>query len=50
MIELDKLRRDGHDTKLAEQTLKSFEDTLQTLREHRELIVKTIEQIDRGLA
>lgn len=50
MIELDKLRRDGHDTKLSEQTLKSFEDTLQTLRGHRELIVKTIEQIDRDLA
>jgi hypothetical protein len=50
MIELDKLRRDGHDTKLAEQTLKLFEDTLQTLHKHREHIVKTINQIDRGLA
>jgi hypothetical protein len=50
VIELDKLRRDGHDTKLAEQTLKLFEDTLQTLHKHREHIVKTINQIDRGLA
>jgi hypothetical protein len=31
MVELDELRRGGHDTKLAEQTLNSFEDTLQTL-------------------
>jgi hypothetical protein len=27
MIELDKLRRDGHDTKLAEQTLASIAST-----------------------
>ena len=30
--------------------LTGFEHNLKTLREHREIIVKTIEQIDNGLA
>jgi hypothetical protein len=49
MMPLEKLRRDGHDTALAERTLKSFQDTLQTMRAHRDEIVSTIEQIDQGL-
>ncbi len=49
MVKLDELRRDAHDTSEAEATLKAFQDTLQTLREHRELILKTIEQIDQGI-
>jgi hypothetical protein len=43
------LRRDRHDAGKAEATLKVFQDTLQTLREHRALIFQTIDQIDRGL-
>jgi hypothetical protein len=50
VVQLESLRRDGHDMALAERTLRAFEDTLQTLREHRELIISTIEQIDKGLA
>jgi hypothetical protein len=37
----------GHDIRIAEETL---EASLHTLREHRHLIVTTIEQIDKGLA
>lgn len=47
---VDELRVDGHDTKTAEEMLKGFEDNLKILREHRAIIVKTIEQIDDGLA
>ena len=47
---VEELRADGHDTKVAEEMLRGFQENLQTLREHREIIIKTIEQIDRGLA
>ena len=46
--EVDKLHEDGQDTKLA-VTLRTFEANLQTMREHRELIIRTIEQIDQRL-
>jgi hypothetical protein len=46
---VEKLRRDGRDAKLAEETLRNFETALGTLRQHRDLIISTIEQIDRGL-
>ena len=48
-LRLDRLRADGHDTKAAEEMLRAFEDALKTFREHRHLIVMTIEQIDKGL-
>ena len=38
------------DTDVAKKTLSEFEDTLKTLLKNREVIVKTIEQIDKGLA
>jgi len=47
---VDELRRDGHDTSDAEATLKAFEDTAQSLRQLRQQIINTIEQIDKGLA
>jgi hypothetical protein len=47
--EVDKLHEDGQDTKLAVDTLRTFEANLQTMREHRELIIRTIEQIDQRL-
>lgn len=37
------LRDDGHDTKLAEDTMRVFEANLQVMREHRELIIRAIE-------
>jgi hypothetical protein len=46
---VEKLRCDGQDTSVAEETLKAFQETLQTMRDHRHEIVKTIEQIDQGL-
>jgi len=50
LLLIEKLRRDGHDTRIAEEALKRFEASLHMLREHRHLIVTTIEQIDKGLA
>ena len=47
---LNQLRADGHDTKTAQEMLKGFENNLKTLHEHRRIILKTIEQIDNGLA
>jgi len=44
MAILEKLSCDGHDTKLAEETLTAFEANLQVLREHRDLIIRTIEE------
>ncbi|WP_298253730.1 hypothetical protein [Bradyrhizobium sp.] len=46
---VEKLRRHRHDIRLAEETLRAFEVNLQTLCEHREVIVMTIEQMDRDL-
>jgi hypothetical protein len=48
-IELERLRRDGLETELAEKTLQGFQNVLQTMRKHREEIVTTIAQIDQGL-
>jgi hypothetical protein len=39
----------GEDVKLAKKMLQGFEDAIVTMREHRETIIKTIEQIDEGL-
>jgi hypothetical protein len=50
MLELEKLRRDRHDTVLAEKVLKNYESSLQVLKDHRAMIVRFIEQIDQGLA
>lgn len=47
-MQVEKLRQHGHDVELAEKMLKGFEASLATLREHRELIIKTIEEIDNG--
>ena len=44
----DKLCADGHDTTLAERGLRAFAASLEALRGHRQLIVSTIQQIDRG--
>jgi hypothetical protein len=50
MLELEKLRRDRHDTVLAEKVLKNYENSLQVLKDHRATIARFIEQIDQGLA
>lgn len=47
---LKKLGDDGHDTAEAARQLRDFEATLATLREHRAIIVKMIDQIDSDLA
>jgi len=49
-LELGRLRLKGYDTGLAERTLEVFRDNLRTMCEHRDLIVRIIQQIDRGLA
>ncbi len=48
-LELGRLRLKGYDTELAERTLEVFEDNLRTMYEHRDLIVRIIQQIDRNL-
>jgi hypothetical protein len=48
MLELEKLRRNGHDTALAERLLKGYEHNLQVLKDHRVRIIQFIEEIDRG--
>jgi hypothetical protein len=48
-VALETLRRDGHNTTVAELTLKNFRDTLQTLRANRAQVIKQIDKIDRGL-
>jgi hypothetical protein len=45
---IENLRNDGHDTRLAEETMRVFEANLQAIREHRELILKAIEEISDG--
>jgi hypothetical protein len=47
-MHVEKLRQHGHDLELAEKMLRGFEASLTTLREHRELSIKTIEEIDKG--
>jgi hypothetical protein len=49
MAILEKLRCDGHDAALAEDTLRKFEASLQVMCEHRDLIIRTIDEIDRSL-
>jgi hypothetical protein len=49
-INIERLREAGHDTKAAEHTLKGFENSLEVMHQHREQIVRLIEQIDQGLA
>ena len=46
---VENLLCDGHDAKLAEETLRAFEANLQVMLEHRELIIKTIEELDDRL-
>ena len=48
MATLEHLRCLGHDTSLAEATLSAFEANLKVMCEHRDLIVRTIEEIDHG--
>ncbi len=48
--QLQSFRRNGYDVELAERALKAFEASLATLQERRAIIIKTIGQIDRGLA
>ena len=43
---VERLYRDGHDAKLAEETMTVFEANLQVMREHRELIMRAIEDTD----
>ncbi|WP_407174850.1 hypothetical protein [Bradyrhizobium sp. STM 3562] len=49
IADLDKQCVDGHDTVLAERSLRAFAGSLEALREHRRLIVQTIRQIDQGV-
>ncbi|WP_156436057.1 hypothetical protein [Bradyrhizobium pachyrhizi] len=46
---IENLRCSGQDTKLAEETLRVFEANLQVMQEHRELIVRAIEETEEGL-
>jgi flagellar biosynthesis/type III secretory pathway protein FliH len=41
-MELEKLRRDGHQTDLAEGTVRAFQESLETLRESREQIAGSL--------
>lgn len=41
---ISSLRDDGHDTKLAEETMRVFEANLRVMRQHRELILRAIEE------
>ena len=49
IADFEKQRVYGHDADLAERTLRAFTNSLVALRQHRNLIVRTIEQMDRGL-
>ena len=46
---VERLRADGHDTGEAEWLLANLKGTLETMNEHRMLILNTICQIDDGL-
>jgi len=48
MAIIENLRGDGHDTKLAEETMRLFEANLQAMREHRELILRAIVETSEG--
>lgn len=43
MSVVESLRWNGHDIKLAEETLRVFEANLQVMRDHRQLIMRTID-------
>lgn len=47
-LELRRLRLKGYDTELTEKTLEVFEDSLRAMYQHRDLIIRIIDQIDRG--
>jgi hypothetical protein len=49
IADFDKERVAWRDTAIAERTLRAFTDSLIALRGRRELIVRTIQQIDCGL-
>lgn len=49
IADFEKQRVYGPDADLAERTLRAFTNSLVALRQHRNLIVRTIEQMDRGL-
>jgi hypothetical protein len=49
MARVEKPRRDGHDMPLSEETLRTFEANLQLMHDHRDVIIRTIEEIDFGL-
>ena len=46
---VDRQRVEGHDTALAERGLRAFIVNLEALKHRRELIARTISQLDRGL-
>ncbi len=48
-LELNKLQLKGCDTELLQRTMEVFEDSLRTMCQHRDIIAKTIQLIDRGL-
>ena len=50
MAQVAALRVAGQDTAIAERELTAFQETLAVLRDYRAVIMKTIEQIDSGLA
>jgi hypothetical protein len=50
MAQVEGMRRAGHDTPIAERELTAFQETLAVLQDHRAMIIRTIEQIDEGLA
>ena len=41
-----KVRLKGYDTELTEKTLEVFEDRLRAMYQHRDLIIRIIDQID----
>jgi len=47
-LQVDRLGQDGHDTRLAQKMLEQFEATLAVMVENREIIIRTIDEIDRG--
>jgi hypothetical protein len=50
IAQLEALRLAGQDTAMAERELAAFEETLAVLQDYRAAIIKSIEQIDAGLA
>jgi hypothetical protein len=48
IAEVDKLRVSGDETAVAVRILRAFTDSLMALKQRRELIVHTIQQMERG--